>query len=299
MSLPRARLLVLLAATLWSSSGLFAKAPLFDAWPSESRGILLAFWRALFAGFVLLPAVRRPRFRPALIPMVGAFTAMSVTYLSAMTLTTAANAIWLQSTAPFWVLLIGLALGSERPARAELVPLVFGGVGVALILFHEARGQAGVGIFCGLAAGVAYAAIVIALRALRDEDPVWLVALNHLAAAAFLLPIVVAVGHWPTLTQLGVLAAFGTVQMAIPYLLLTRALATVTSQEAIGIGLIEPVLLPLWVYLAWREVPSAWTLAGGAIILVGLALRYAWPLLMRPRPQATWAEQPLETELPR
>src|SRR5262245_497211 len=102
------RLCVVAAAVLWSSSGLFAKAPIFDDWPIESRGVLLAFWRATFAGLLLIPAVRRPKWDRKLIPLCIAFTAMNVTYLSAMTETTAANAIWLQSTAPWWVFLVGV-----------------------------------------------------------------------------------------------------------------------------------------------------------------------------------------------
>src|SRR6267378_2637775 len=87
------RLWVVLAAVMWSSSGLFAKSPVFHDWPPEVRGALLAFWRAAFAGLLVLPAVRRPRWSPKLLPMALAFTCMNVTYLSAMALTTAANAI--------------------------------------------------------------------------------------------------------------------------------------------------------------------------------------------------------------
>jgi drug/metabolite transporter (DMT)-like permease len=56
----RGRLLVLVAAVLWSTSGLFAKATTFEIWPAADRGVILAFWRAAFAGVLLLPAVRRP-----------------------------------------------------------------------------------------------------------------------------------------------------------------------------------------------------------------------------------------------
>ena len=97
------RLYVLAAALMWSSSGLFAKAPVFAVWSDGERGPLMAFWRAVFASLILLPLVRRPRWRPALVPLALVFTLMNVTYLSAMALTTAANSIWLQSTAPWWV----------------------------------------------------------------------------------------------------------------------------------------------------------------------------------------------------
>lgn len=63
--------------------------------------------------------------------------------------------------------------------------------------------------------------------------------------------------------------------MALPYVCLVRGLRTVTSQEAILIALIEPIVLPIWVLLVWREVPEWWTIAGGGIILAGLLIRYA------------------------
>jgi drug/metabolite transporter (DMT)-like permease len=71
-----------------------------------------------------------------------------------------------------------------------------------------------------------------------------------------------------------VLAAFGFFQMGLPYLFFARGLRSISSQEATGIGLLEPILLPIWVYLAWHEMPAEWTLIGGGLILAGLVLRY-------------------------
>ncbi len=107
------RLSVLAAAVLWSSSGLFAKWPIFDVWPASTRGVSLAFWRAMFAALVLLPAVRRPRWRLGLAPLTMAFTLMNVTYLTAMSQTTAVNAVWLQSTCPLWVFFFSVVLFRE------------------------------------------------------------------------------------------------------------------------------------------------------------------------------------------
>ena len=111
---------IVLAALMWSSSGLFAKSPVFEAWPADERGILLAFWRALFAGLLLVPFVRGARWDVRLVPLSLTFATMNVSYLSAMTLTTAANAIWLQSTAPWWVCLIGFAQGGTSYACCVL-----------------------------------------------------------------------------------------------------------------------------------------------------------------------------------
>jgi len=80
----KGRLCVLGAVLMWSSCGLFARAPIFDDWPAMQRGVLLAFWRAAFAALVLLPTVRRPRFRPMLVPLGLCFALMNVTYLSAI-----------------------------------------------------------------------------------------------------------------------------------------------------------------------------------------------------------------------
>jgi drug/metabolite transporter, DME family len=275
----RGRLWVALAAVMWSSSGLFAKATIFDVWPLEDRGVLLAFWRAAFAGVLLLPAVRRPQWDIKLVPLCVAFVAMNVTYLSAMTLTSAANAIWLQSTAPWWVLLVGVLVLGEPLAKSQRVPLVVGGLGLAIILWFEVQGQARAGVLCGLVSGFSYAGVVLSLRSLRGLDTVWIVAAAHLVTAAAIFPYVVYLNEWPTTWQWPVLAGFGLFQMALPYVFFARGLRAITSQEATVIGLLEPILLPLWVYLAWGEVPAPWTLVGGGLILAGLILRYGVPLV--------------------
>ena len=275
------RLWIVLAAVMWSSSGLFAKAPIFDAWPAETRGVMLAFWRALFAGLLLLPLVRRPRWDFKLVPLSLAFAAMNVSYLSAMTLTTAANAIWLQSTAPWWVCLVGAVLLREPFSRLDRLPLVLGGIGLAIILWFEVRGQAQAGVICGLASGMFYALVVLFLRALRGQSAVWLVAVTHLATAAIIFPYVAWLNVWPSVTQFPILAGFGVFQMGLPYVFFARGLKSITSQEATGIGLLEPLLLPVWVYWVWSEVPDTWTLVGGGLILAGLVLRYGVPLVLR------------------
>lgn len=280
-----ARLLIVTTAVMWSSGGLFAKAPVFDSWPLEQRSELLAFWRALFAGLLLLPFVRRPRFRPMLIPMALIFAAMNVTYMKAMVYTTGANAVWMQNTAPLWVFLLS-ALWLREPAnRRDLLMLAFAAVGIAVILCFEYRHAQQVatteaatsmrGVFYALASGVLYAGVVLCLRRLREEDSAWLVSLNLLVTAAVLSPQVTSLGITPSGEQLIWLVAFGLLQIGLPYVLFARGLRVIRGPEASGIVLLEPLLLPVWVYLAWgAEIPSWWTLLGGALILAGLAQRY-------------------------
>lgn len=266
---------ILLAALLWSTSGLFAKAPIFAPWQPSSRGVLLAFWRALFAALVLAAAVRRPRWQRDLVPLATFFAAMNAIYLTAMGLTTAANAIWLQSTAPFWVLLVSLFVFRQPVARRELIPLAFAAVGVGTILIFEVHGTAATGVTLGLVSGLFYGLVVIYMWRLRTEDSAWLVALCQSISALVLLPWVLRLGIWPRPAQLIVLAAFGALQMAVPYLCLIHGLRGIGSQEAVALGLIEPVLMPLWVFWVWGEQPAWWTLAGATLILAGLGLRYS------------------------
>jgi drug/metabolite transporter (DMT)-like permease len=279
------RWLVLAAAVLWSMSGLFAKAPWLSDWPLDVRGPLLSFWRTLFAGACLIPLVRRPTWTWWLVPATLCFAVMNVTYLTAMTRTTAANAIWLQSTAPLWVFLVGVGILHEKSRPADWLMLITVGLGVGFILFCElqsvrAHGGDMIGVLLGLISGLFYAGVVVSVRALRHLDSAWLIALNHLVTAMVLLPFVLYRGIWPTAGQAAWLAAFGVLQMGMPYVLFARGLRSVPGHQAAFIGLLEPVLVPIWVWLAWRhdpnyEPPAWWTIVGASLILTGLVARFA------------------------
>jgi drug/metabolite transporter (DMT)-like permease len=159
--------------------------------------------------------------------------------------------------------------------------LLFGLAGVGLILCFELGGENPRAVGYGLLSGVCYGGVVLSLRQLRDHDATWLIALNHLAAALAFLPFVaVQPQYWPRGSQWLYLAAFGIFQMGVPYILFARGLKTTPSHEASAIALLEPLLVPCWVFLAWHDSPSYtaprwWTLAGGGLILLGLVWRYA------------------------
>ncbi len=280
----KARLLILGAAVLWSTSGLFAKAPLFDIWPTEIdgwpvRGPLLAFWRTSFASLILFPLVKRPSWTIKLVPATLIFAAMSVAFLTAMSKTNAANAIWLQNTAPVWIFLVGVFVLGDTVHRRDWWLMAFALTGVGLILSFELRGQAAEGTVYGLLGGATYAGVVLCLRWMRAEDSAWLVAMNHFVTGVILLPYVIYVGIWPSGWQLVILCAFGVLQMGLPYWLFAQGLRGIPGHEASGLVLLEPILVPVWVWLAWRhestyEAPAWWTLVGGGLILVGLLCRY-------------------------
>ncbi len=273
----RGRLLVLLAAILWSTSGLFVKSPPLALLPEAERGPLLACYRALFAAAFLLPFVRRRsiRWRPALVPMVLSFTAMNVLFVTALTRTTAAAAIFLQYTSVVWASLFGLLFLRERIDRGNLLALVPAVCGIVWIVAGDWSSENFAGNLIALGSGACYAGVVVCLRRLRDEDSTWLVALNHAAAGLILLPWVLSINvRLDSTTQWTLVAAFGVLQMGVPYVLFARGVRWVKTQEAALIPLIEPILNPLWVALIWHETVSETTWIGGALIVGGLATRY-------------------------
>jgi drug/metabolite transporter (DMT)-like permease len=269
----RARLQVLSAALLWSTSGFFVKAPALAGWP----GPVLAFWRALFACLVLWPFVRRPQWSWKLVPMTALFAGMNYSYLTAMASGSAANAIWLQCTAPVWVLLVGVAVFRERAVWRDWLLVTFIVAGVAVILYHESRGAALTAVAWGVISGMFYAGVVLSLRQLREFDAVWLAAINHLVTAIVLAPFAVSYSHVPNGMQWALLAGLGVFQMGLPYILFGRALRHISGHEAAGVAMIEPILVPVWVYLAWGDQPAWWTVVGAGLILLGLAIRYFGP----------------------
>lgn len=295
----RGRIMIVVAALLWSISGAVVKSGAFDDWPAAHRGIMLSFWRATFVALFMAPFVRQPRFHWKLVPLVTSFTLMNVCYLTAMTLTSAANAIWLQYLAPVWVCLFAWLVYKQVPRRPDLIAIVSCAVGIGLILACEvllggetsSSGSSAdanlLGVGLALLCGVLYAGVILSLHALRGENPVWVIAVNHAAAAMLLCPYVIIFGVWPSWTQLGILAAFGVVQMGIPYLLFLKALRHVSTQEGSLLGLLEPIFVPVWVLviLGQRET-QWWTIAGAGLILLGLLAR------MLPRRRAAIYDSP-------
>jgi drug/metabolite transporter (DMT)-like permease len=284
-SITRGRIFILLAAVLWSLSGVFKciltdKTPI-RLGPAPVGDLAIAFYRAFFAGLFLLPTLRRQAisFRPAMAGMITCFAAMNITFILALTGGKAANAILLQYTAPLWIYLAGILWLGERPNSRGWTSLFIGllGIGVLMLGGRQEADLPVIGL--GLASGLFYAGVIVFLRVLRRADSSWLTVLNHLGAALVVAPLLLYRG-WPSLNwaQLGVVALFGVVQMGLPYVLMARGLRVVSPQEAGVITLLEPLLNPLWAYMVApdTEAPTIYTLLGGVFILGALAWRY-WP----------------------
>jgi drug/metabolite transporter, DME family len=274
-ALDRGRLLILLAALLWSLAGVFIK--LLAIHP-----LTIVFYRSLFASLVFVPFLKWSEFRfnaPIMVSVIS-YTAAITAFVSANKLTTAANAIVLQYTAPVMVYLFSRLVLGEKISAPNALALAVSMVGVGFISVDNAGEPEMSGVLLALLSGVLFAIYMVNLQRLKELSAIYLTWLNNLFCAMLVLPFVKASLALST-DQLLIVAIMGVVQLGLPYFLFSKGLQTIPRQEAALIALIEPVLNPLWVALTVGEIPSFATLVGGAMILAALAVRYLSPLLSR------------------
>lgn len=283
LKLYRSRALIALAAILWSTNGFFAKAPWYDNWPADSRGVALTFWRSVFAAATVLLFVRRPSFQVAMIPMSLCFTVMTYAFLVAMVDGSETTTVWLQYVGPAWVVLAGLIGLGDRPGKRDAIMIALSMFGIAVIVVMEStigRGStAGGPVGLALLSSVMFAGVMLSIRHLRGADVAWLGLVNYVVSSVCLAPMVIGTVPMPQGGQWLALLGLGAVQLAVPYMLFAWAVRDVPSNEASLIALIEPIGVPLWTFLAWRHLvsyrpPDWWTFVGAALIATGLVWRY-------------------------
>jgi drug/metabolite transporter (DMT)-like permease len=270
--LRRGRALLLSAALLWSLAGVFIK--FLDLHP-----LTIVVYRSLFAALVFMPFLKRTDFclGQRVVMSALSYTAAISAFVSANKLTTAANAIVLQYTAPIFVFLFARLVLGQKISRINGFALAMSMTGVGIIAFDNAGEPEMAGVFMALSSGVFFAIYMVNLEKTKGVNPVYLTCINNTACVLLLLPLVKSQLGLSG-TELTILAVMGAVQLGLPYFLFSQGLRTVPLQEASLIVLIEPVLNPLWVALTVREIPSLATIAGGGMILSALGVRYLWPL---------------------
>lgn len=259
---------LLLAALGWSLAGVLFK--LVD-WPplaaAGGRGLVSAV-------FLIAVFGRRLRFTGSPLQLGTAFVYAGCTVLFAIAnkMTTAANAILLQYTAPVWIALFGAWLLKERATRADWLTIAASFAGMALFLYEGLQLNNLAGIFVALASGVFFAAMIMLLRKQKDSSPIESIILGNLLGFLLSLPAMWTAGV-PSTGSLTALVVLGVVQLGIPYLLYTRAIPHVTALEAALIPVIEPILNPVWVMLFIGERPSPLSLLGGVIVVGAVTWR--------------------------
>ncbi len=270
-------LAVLCAALLWSTGGLFIKWVDLDT-------LSISWWRALFAYLAVLvvsrPGIRAPwREDPVTWGIAISYSAVLILFVAATRLTTAANAIFLQYTAPIYLIGTSVLFLRERITLLDVmtVAVAIGGMG----LFFIERLDAGAtrGNLLALCSGLSLAAMFTFFRHPRCTSATRprAMALGNGLMVVGLLAVNMGRSAWggftPAPGDLFGVAFLGAVQIGLGYAIFGFGIARVAALEAALIGMLEPVLNPVWVFLFLGESPGWWGVAGGAVIITSVTVR--------------------------
>jgi DME family drug/metabolite transporter len=274
------RLWLIAAAVLFSTGGAAIKAASLTSWQVASFRSGLA----ALALFLLLPGARRGWSRRT--PVVGlAYAVMLILFVLATRTTTAANAIFLQSTSPLYLILLGPLLLKEPIRRGDVLLILVLGLGIALFFIGAEQPLATapnpfLGNLLATASGVGWALTMAGLRWIAREAKDGAGAMTTVAAGnaiAFLIALPMALPVGPVSAKdAAVVIYLGVFQIGLAYVCLTRGLRRVPAFEASTIVLLETALNPFWAWLVHGETPGRLALAGGAIIVAATIVNTWW-----------------------
>ena len=284
-----ARLQLLIAAALFSTGGTAVKACGLSGWQvgclrSAIAGVTLA---------LVLPKWRRG-WTAATWGVATTYAATLILFVTANKLTTAANTIFLQSTAPIYLLLLGPWLLKERIAKAEV--WMTGAIGLGMAMFFVGAEAPQVtapdpftGNVLGAISGVTWAATLLGLRALGRRGDSAVVAGRAVVAGNLVAAVAALPAAWPFETistvDWGIVVYLGVFQIGLAYLCLTLGVRSVPALEVSLLLLLEPVLSAVWAWSFHGERPGSLALVGGSIIMaasVGRVAATTWSSRRRP-----------------
>lgn len=257
---------MIMASVLWSIGGLFIK--LVDWHPMAIAG-----GRSGIAAVVMLCYLRKPNVRIKKLTLFGASTyaALLILFVTANKLTTSANAILLQFTAPIWVALFSRWFLKERVQKSDWAAVIAVMLGMVLFFIGDLRTGHMLGNLIAVLSGIAMASMIILLKLQNEGSPVEITLLGNIFTFVIGLPFFFSsIPSWSSLFALLILGIF---QLGISYILYTIAIPHVSAIEAILIPVIEPLLNPIWVFWFTRELPGHHAFWGGMIVILAITIR--------------------------
>jgi len=268
-------LMLIAASVLWSLSGVAVKLVRIDP-------IAFAFWRsaAATAAMAALIPFSSGRMPPLawLALSVTLYTAVVTLLITAMTRSTAAAGILLQYTGPVWCALLAWVFTRRAIGARTLLALIVAAVGILVMVAGEDDPAV---LIIGILSGVAFGGLILTLKQIESSGRIntfAVIFLNNLGCALILLPVCAYAQtlSWPA-SKLAIVWLTGAVQLALPYVLFQFALRRVGAVDASLLILLEPVLNPVWVWIAVNERPAWPTFVGGAAILAAMVIEATKP----------------------
>ena len=261
---------VFLCAVLWSTSGLFIKLIKWDPMVIAGTRSLIAALSMIAVRF-LSPARRLSPFKLHCLWIGGiAYSVTMILFVIANKLTTAANVILLQYSAPVWAALLGWRFAKEKPRTANWVSLAMVIGGLCLFFKDGINGGSFTGNLLALLSGICFGANSVALRIQKEGDPADAMLLAHFFTVAASLPFLFI--HPPSFSveNTASILFMGIIQLGAASLFFAYGIKRVPAAEAMLTASIEPILNPVWVLLVTGESPSVAALFGGAGIIAAV-----------------------------
>lgn len=268
------RLQVIAAALLFSTGGAAIKATSFTSWQ------VAAYRSGLAAVFLALVAFgARPERQWRVWVLYVAYAATLISFVTANKLTTAANAIFLQSTAPVYLLILGPLLLHEPIRSADLAALLLMAAAMALFFVGSPAPAATApdplaGNIVAAGSGVFWAIVLAGLRYVETRTGgragLHTVVFGNLLAFLLCLPLALE-GESGSLRDWLIVAYLGFIQIGLAYIFLTRGMRRVPAMQASLLLLAEPALNPVWAWIVHNENPGAWAVGGGALVITATA----------------------------
>ena len=259
----KAILFLVLAALLWSTSGVLVKAL---SW----RPISILAGRGLFTSIVFLLYMRRlpTKVTRWTFLAAGGSIVTQFLFITSTKLTTAANSIFLQYTAPIYVVLLAYWLLREKPSRTDLIAMGVIFLGLLLFFGDQLSPESFYGNILAVLSGVTSAVMVVSFRAQKDATPEDSILIASLVIAIFGFPSILK-ETW-TITNWSIIAYLGIIQIGLAFILFTKGIKHIPALEANLIGTLEPIFNPVWVYLFLGESMGKFALLGGLVVLTGV-----------------------------
>lgn len=254
---------LVLAAMLWSTAGVLVKA-------LDWQPLSILAGRGLFTSIVFLLYMRRlPRniTRWTLLAAGGSILTQFL-FVTSTKLTTAANSIFLQYTAPIYVVLLAYWLLREKPTRSDWIAMGIIFLGLLLFFGDQLSTEGFYGNILAMLSGVTSAVMMVAFRAQKDSSPEDSVLLASILFAILGFPSIL--NETQTVVAWSAIAYLGIFQIGLAFIFFTKGIKEIPALEANLIGTLEPILNPVWVFLFLGERMGSSALLGGLVVLAGV-----------------------------
>jgi drug/metabolite transporter (DMT)-like permease len=258
---------ILASAILWSTGGVFIKLISLNTFQ-------LSFFRSTFAALVFLILFRKIVVYANGLAILNAFfyVVVLIFFVLATKLTTAANAIFLQYTAPIYVLIFEPIINKTKYEKINIITIIICFVGMILFFVGELSPGRLEGNLAALLSGVAFAAFFLGMRKNKNEYQFSSIFYGNIFIALLCIPALSSINIL-LINDIWMVAYLGIFQIGIAYAIFSYGLKRVYAIEASIICLIEPVLNPIWVFFGYGEIPSFTAIIGGIIIIATISIR--------------------------